>query len=225
MRVALRCASILVTSCAGRQDAVVTIPDGRYVIGCNDPIVCAGNPLTTVHVGRYRIDRRLVVRSQYTHCVAQKSCPPMDTRDAGEDEVAFVTYSGATGYCRWRHGRLPTASEWEAAGRGPRGYAYPWGDQMDASHRFRYGIRDLSPDRAVAYPRSGINSQAASVFGVEDMGGVASEFVDAVPLQVRGASAFPNPRVEPGDYTLMKMRDASTDTVAAFRCAYDVPSS
>jgi formylglycine-generating enzyme required for sulfatase activity/CheY-like chemotaxis protein len=45
--------------------------------------------------------------------------------------MMMVTWWDAYAYAKWKGRELPTEQQWEAAGRGPKGFIYPWGDEMD----------------------------------------------------------------------------------------------
>jgi formylglycine-generating enzyme required for sulfatase activity len=45
--------------------------------------------------------------------------------------VMVVTWWDAYAFAKWRGRELPTEQQWEAAGRGPKGFIYPWGDEFD----------------------------------------------------------------------------------------------
>jgi formylglycine-generating enzyme required for sulfatase activity len=47
--------------------------------------------------------------------------------------VIEVSWYGAAAYCRWTGGWLPTEAQWEYAARGPEGYTFPWGDELDGT--------------------------------------------------------------------------------------------
>lgn len=52
----------------------------------------------------------------------------------GDHPVVEVTWYGASAYCRWVGGRLPTEAEWEYAARGEERALFPWGDQFDGEN-------------------------------------------------------------------------------------------
>jgi formylglycine-generating enzyme required for sulfatase activity len=45
--------------------------------------------------------------------------------------VMEVDFWDAYAYAKWKGRDLPTEEEWEKAGRGPKGFLYPWGDELD----------------------------------------------------------------------------------------------
>ncbi len=111
-----------------------------------------------VYLSGFWLDRREVSFADYRRCVDAGPCAmPPPYANGGERfmrpdyPIAFVTWSDADAYCRWRGGRLPTEAEWERAARGggAAGRRFPWGKQY---HRLRanHGVLFVgTPDRAL----------------------------------------------------------------------------
>jgi serine/threonine-protein kinase len=100
-------------------------------------------PVHTVALDGFWIDRTEVTNGQYLQCEEAGVCTPpvsfsSDTRSTYYGDEAYVdypvvnvTWEQAQTYCQWVGGWLPTEAEWEYASRGPEGWRYPWGDEYD----------------------------------------------------------------------------------------------
>jgi formylglycine-generating enzyme required for sulfatase activity len=102
-------------------------------------------PVHTVALDGFWIDRTEVTNTQYQQCVESGACdPPAEsgsyTRDSyygnnayADYPVIWVNWQQAVDYCEWAGARLPTEAEWAYAARGPEGRVFPWGDQFDGT--------------------------------------------------------------------------------------------
>ena len=100
-------------------------------------------PIHTVYLDPYYIDKYEVTNGLYEECVAAGACEPpgqvgssnrsnyYDDPAFSQYPVIFVDWDQAKTYCEWRGGSLPTEAQWEKAARGTDGRTYPWGEGID----------------------------------------------------------------------------------------------
>jgi formylglycine-generating enzyme required for sulfatase activity/uncharacterized membrane protein YhaH (DUF805 family) len=159
------------------------VPEGMFTMGSN---MGDNNerPIHRVMLNAFWIDLTEVTNSMYQKCVDNGVCEIPSTADPsaskyyhyGDPEffnfpVVYISKNQAIKYCEWVGGRLPTEAEWEKAARGTDGRTYPWGDKAPDVNllNFSYVIGDTTD--VGSYPNG------ASIYGVLDMAGNASEWV------------------------------------------------
>ena len=189
---------------------MVSVPGGEFEMGSVD----GGpdeQPVHTVQLDSFLIDRTEVSNAQYERCVEAGPCrEPQDpgsyTRrryfghsDYGDYPVIRVTWHNARRYCEWAGARLPTEAEWEYAARGAEGSTYPWGDESPTCEMANYWGQDggcVGDTSAV-----GSYSNGASWCGALDLAGNVWEW-----LPDRYWEYSPEPQTNPDGPTTGRYR-------------------
>ena len=91
-------------------------------------------------------------------------------RNKPKQPVSGVNYHDAKAYCSWANKRLPTEAEWEKTARGPEGYKYPWGNELD-DDKGNFGRKQEFTANVDEYP------QGKSPYGAYSMAGNVFEWV------------------------------------------------
>lgn len=166
----------------------VQIPAGDFVIGDvptqydTEParerpaLLWAGQPPRRASSGSYWIDLHEVTRKAYAECVTAGRCTAAACPDGADPADALpegmrlgaaqtcVTHEQAEAFCAAKGLRLPKEAEWEYAARGPNGWLFPWGNELQ--DEFHDGL-------------TGVGGQPGdtSYFGLKGMGTSAKEWV------------------------------------------------
>jgi serine/threonine-protein kinase len=165
---------------------MVYVPAGEFEMGSTEG-PAGEQPVRTVTLNGFWIDRTEVANAQYLRCVEAGGCSPPPERGSYTRDpyygnstydnypVIFVSWYQVEDYCTWAGGRLPTEAEWEYAARGLDRRTYPWGDSAPDCSKANYrGVDGLcvgDTNAVGSYPAG------ASSCGALDMAGNVWEWV------------------------------------------------
>lgn len=154
------------------------LPGGAYLMGSpkDEPGRFAyEGPQHEVTLKPFAMGVHEVTFDEWAACVDDGGCRNYAPADAGFGRGArpaiYISWADAKAYVQWlskksgRKYRLPTESEWEYAARGGAATAYWWGARFD---------RSMAPSGKT----SEAGSYSANAFGLYDMLGNASEWVE-----------------------------------------------
>ncbi len=162
---------------------IVAIAGGTFDMGIEDG---GNNPIHSVTLSSYNIDKYEVTNLKYRACVDAGVCEmPSDVSSySGRTDyfasdvwdnfpAIYVTWQQAVDYCVGLGMTLPTEAQWEMAARGTGGGLYPWGDDAPNSTFANWGAPYTGDTAAVgSYPAGD------SPFGLADMSGNVREWVN-----------------------------------------------
>lgn len=163
---------------------LVLVPEGNFLMG-SDRGETDEQPVHTVYLDAFYIDKFEVINKLYQACVEDGTCDPprqnyffaesptkiyYGNPQYGNFPVVYVDWNMAKAYCEWRGGRLPTEAEWEKAARGTDANTYPWGKDLDCQRANYQGCVNRTSE-AGSYP------DGVSPYGVYDMTGNVWEWV------------------------------------------------
>ncbi|MEN8149222.1 MAG: SUMF1/EgtB/PvdO family nonheme iron enzyme [Planctomycetota bacterium] len=210
---------------------MVLVPKGVFIAG-EDEGAETETPRREVSLPGFWIDVHPVTNRQYRRFVeATKRPVPQHWEDGKipdgleEHPVVWVTWKDAVAYAVWCDKRLPVLHEWQKAGRGTDGRAFPWGDEAEVE---RCNCRETGFLRTtpVKQFRTG-----ASSYGVTDLAGNVAEWVAGCFSAVGKGNARESRAVCGGSYRdpLERSRcasrhgypDGSSSAYVGFRCVRD----
>jgi len=182
---------------------MVYVPEGEFSMGmdadaawetCKQLVDKPGperyldvEPVHTVVLDAFWIDRTEVTNAMYALCVSTGGCRPSHETSSytrsdyyGNPEFAdypviYVSWNDAETYCTWAGARLPTEAEWERTARGTDGRIYPWGNSSPSC-----SLLNSSPISTACVgdtSRVGSTPPGASPYGALDMAGNVYEWV------------------------------------------------
>ena len=134
------CTAGVCVAAPGQAGDLIAFPRKAFDMGCAGGAGCTSDaqPVHTVMLGGFAIERSEVTQAAYARCLADGECtftPASFTPGSAPDlPVRGIAWAEADTYCRHVGRRLPTEAEWERAARDLAAGPYPWGATLDCQH-------------------------------------------------------------------------------------------
>ncbi len=170
---------------AQQMEKMVVIPAGTFQMGCVSGRDCEDDehPVHPVTISRpFALSRHEVTFDEYDRFAAAtgRSLPDDEGWGRGRRPVVNVSWDDAQAYVSWLSSetgvryRLPSEAEWEYAARAGTTTAYSWGNKIGSNRANCDGCGSQWDDDMTAP----VGSFAANAWGLYDMHGNASEWVE-----------------------------------------------
>ncbi len=204
---------------------LLDVPEGTFVSGD----MSVGGCDEKKFVKAYRIGKYAVTNEQYqafeqeTERTGREDYGPLFHRP--QQPVVGVNLDDALAFCEWAGLRLPTEVEWERAGRGTDGRAYPWGDDHPNLVYCNHAS-SLFDDSRPRTKEGGSHPHGMSPAGCHDMAGNVDEWCFAGEpdssgrFPIRGGNWLSAPYALKIYYHNFRERDFRAHTLG-FRVAAD----
>lgn len=160
--------------CTADGAVMVFVPGGAFLQGMDGVDANAG-PAHPADVDSFYIDQTEVTVGQYRRFLEsgalageRKPQPPVNANAPSDHPALGVAWGDAQAYADWAGKALPSETEWELAGRGPRSFIHPWGNGRAVWE----SVRGRQQIDAVGTYRGD-----RSIYNVLDMSGSAREWV------------------------------------------------
>lgn len=158
--------------CAADEKVMACVPGGLFTQGVDRGPADAG-PAHPISLDTYYIDVTEVTIGEFakfkTAMIGKEGAPAATVPLSGNPKLPVVklSWKDAQNYAKWAKKDLPTEAEWEKAGRGPDGGAFPWGGERVIWDRSRQ-IGQVDPVGSYPHDRSR--------YGVLDLAGNVQEW-------------------------------------------------
>jgi len=200
--------------CEKDGSTMVFVPAGTFMQGANAGPSDAA-PEHAVELDAFYIDQAEVTHEQFERFRADVrdskriAAPARSTANAREP-VTGIAWADAVAYAHWTGKELPTEAQWERAGRGPNGFAFPWGNGKALWHRPR---QPGQLDAAMSFPGD------LSPAGAFDLAGNAREwcadwYSDTAYKQLAATGAVPKNPTGPKNAPSARQRVVKGGTAA-----------
>ena len=196
-------------------DNMVTIPSGKFRMGCNQFGPLHGAPEHSVYLNEFMIDRFEVTNKRFEEAIPDHKLRRSRLSNCDKCPVTNVSWYEALDFCYLIGKTLPTEAQWEkAAGKGD-GCEFPWGKDFDPEHNQGRGGLEMRDKSAP------VGSYPPNINGIYDMGGNVWEWVsDWMAPGYEGSKKFIDPRGPNRGIMKVRRGGAYSDSIIAMATGY-----